>query len=274
MVTTTSRLGNMSMLFYVTLTAFSAIFIHHTNQQFEPILAAFYTFLFCLIIYNVLTLNKFINLRELKKHFSLVCMLNITTMLCWILSFISLKYIPPDLYLFIYLCAMPITGSIIYKKKAAQAAGLLTGIVVLASTYPGPHLLLGFLLAFIGGACGTVYSIYSKKISTQFSTLTILSLRFYLTVLVTGIISLCSGQLHWMNVGFYAQFGLLSIIAVIVPLVLFQVGIKTLPITNALSFLPLAPLFCYLITHFIVRNSAVDTFQLLSVGLLSVAMML
>ena len=176
-------------------------------------------------------------------------MLNISTMLCWVLSFIALKYIPPDLYLFIYLCAMPLTGAVIYRKKAAQAAGLLAGMLMLASTYHVPQLLLGFTLAFIGGACGTVYSIFSKKIANQFSTLTILSLRFYLTVFVTGVISIYLGELHWMNLTFYAQFGLLSLFAVIIPLVLFQVGIKTLPITRALSFFTARTVVLLFINH-------------------------
>lgn len=268
------KVGHFSMVMYAILTAISAIFIHTTNQQFAPILAAFYTFLFCLIIYNCLTIKYVIKLSALKKHFPAVFMLNVTTMFCWVLSFISLKYIPPDLYLFIYLCAMPITGAILYKKKIIQAAALLVGILLLASTYDVAQLPSGFILAFIGGACGTIYSVFSKQLASQFSTLTILSWRFYLTVLVTGIISMYSGELHRMDIAFYLQFGMLSLFAVIIPLVLFQIGIKTLPITRALSFLPLAPLCCYLINHFILKQGAFNAMQSLSVGLLSVAMVL
>ncbi len=271
---TTFKIGYFSMLLYVVFTAFAAICIHQTNQQTEPLLAAFYTFLCCLLVYHGMTMRNPVNLTKLKNHFSTICMLNLTTMLCWVLSFIALKYIPPDLYLFIYLCAMPITASILYKTKAIQAAILLSGIVVLATTYQSPSILPGFVLAFIGGAFGTIYSIFSKRIANQFSVMRILALRFYLTVLVTGFISYYSGSLHWMSASFYLQFGLLSIIAVIIPLLLFQIGLKTLPITKTLSFLPLAPLCCYSISHFILSHGDINVVQLFSVGLLSVGMVL
>lgn len=268
------RIGHFSMVAYVLLTALSAIFIHQTNQQTEPILAAFYTFLFCLIVYTSVTANNGFNIKLLQRHFSTVVMLNVTTMLCWVLSFVALKYIPPDLYLFVYLCAMPISGALFFRRKHLKTCSLLGGIALLASTYAVPHLLLGFILAFTGGACGTIYSIYCKKIADVFSVMSILSLRFYLTVLVTGLICIYSNQLHWMDLTYYAQFGSLSLTAVVIPLLLFQVGLKSLPLTRTLAFLPLAPLCCYLISHFILHSEAVNTMQLVAVVLLSSAMLL
>lgn len=264
--------GHFSMLIYILLTAMSPIFIHQANQQVEPIIAAFYTFLFCLLIYNLFNIKTSIRIKTILEDFWVVVMLNITTMLCWVLSFISLKYIPPDLYLFIYLCAMPITGAILYKRKILQALSLLAGLIFFARTFHVTHLALGFLLAFVGGSCGTIYSIVSKKIAHRFSVTAVLALRFYLTVLVTGLAGFYLGYLHWMNLSYYTQFGLLSLFAVVIPLLLFQVGLKTLPLSKTLAFLPFAPLCCYVINHFILQHAEINFLQLCSVAVLSLAM--
>lgn len=265
--------GSLSMLLYAVMTALSSILIHSTNQQITPLLSAFYTFLFCLFIYSFISKGLFSKIAMIKQSWFNILILNITTAICWIFTFFSLKFIPPELFLYIYLCAMPIASSLIYKTQLLKAFIYFIGLIFLSKTYRVDMLFVGFALAFIGGASGTIYSIYSKKITGIFTTIEILSLRFYLTVIITFLLSLYFNHFQMMNMDYYLKFALLSCVSVIFPLMLFQVGIKHLSVVKALSYLPLAPLFCYLI-HIGFNPVAFYWPQLLAIIFISTAMII
>lgn len=268
-----SRVGSISMLIYAVLTALSSMMIHATNQRVTPLLSAFYTFLFCLLAYNLVTKGIFRKLKNNRQAWVNILVLNITTAVSWIFAFFSLKYIQPELFLYIYLCAMPIASCLIYKTHLLKATIYFAGLIFLTLTYHSNMLLIGFLLAFIGGISGTVYSIVSKKITDEFSTLEILSLRFYLTVIITFFLSFYFDQIAVMDMNYYFNFAMLSLVSVICPLILFQVGIKNLTVVKALSYLPLAPLLCY--TMNIVFNHAPFSWaQLLAILFMSIAMII
>lgn len=253
-------MGNLAMIFYTLMTALSSIFIHETTHVMTPLLSAFNTFLFCLLIYSALSLGTFKKVITIKSNFLSIFMLNVTTAICWIFTFLSLQCIPPELYLFVYLCAMPIFSTVLYRHKIGKAVLLFFGLLILIYTYHDSTLYYGIVLAFIGGASGTVYSIYSKRVSQHFSTAEILSLRFYLVVIVTFILCLTLGKWMPMTTMDYSQLALLSLISVIIPLTLFQIGLKNLTLTNALSYLPLSPLLCYFI-NLIIGNKSFDISQ-------------
>jgi drug/metabolite transporter (DMT)-like permease len=264
--------GNWAMILYVVLTALSSTLIHHTTQTVSPLLSAFYTFVCCVLVYGLLSKNIFLKMQTIRAYGFEIAILNVTTAICWVFTFLSLTMIPPELYLFAYLCAMPIAASVIHKTKKLKAILLTAGLALLFLTYPQKGLWLGFSLAFLGGVSGTVYSMYSKKITPYFSTFEILSLRFYLTVVLTLILSLHLGVMKIEPLNFYLQFSLLSLVAVILPLAFFQVGLKHLSLARALSYVPLAPLLCYFLNVFVL-HAAFKVTQLLAVILLSLAMM-
>lgn len=237
--------GNLAMVSYAIITALSSILIHETTQVVTPLLSAFNTFLFCLLIYTFFSLGTFKKLTQIKSNIFSITMLNVTTAICWIFTFFSLKYIPPELYLFVYLCAMPIFSTVLYRTKVTKSLLLFSGLVILFYTYHNNALFFGVLLAFVGGSSGTVYSIYSKRITGIFTTSEILSLRFYLVVITTFMLCMTLGSWESLSTSTYGQLGLLSLVSVVLPLTLFQVGLKNLNIMRALSYMPLAPLLCY-----------------------------
>lgn len=239
--------GNVAMMLYAIITALSSILIHQTTQVVTPLLSAFTTFLFCLLIYTFFSLGTFKKIIYIKSNIFSITMLNVTTAICWIFTFLSLKYIPPELYLFVYLCAMPIFSTVLFRTKIIKSLLLFSGLIILFYTYHNNALFLGVLLAFIGGSSGTVYSIYSKRVTNVFSTNEILSLRFYLVVIATFTLCIVSGTWESLSTAVYSQLALLSLISVVVPLTLFQIGLKNLNIMKALSYMPLAPLLCYFI---------------------------
>ena len=269
---TLQRVGNLSMLMYAIITALSSIMIHQENQQITPLLSAFYTFLFCLLAYNLMTKGLIDKIAEIKQSWSTILILNVTTAICWIFAFFSLRFIPPELFLYVYLCAMPITSALIYKTQLLKAFVYFIGLVSLAFTYHVNMLFAGFLLAFLGGMSGTIYSIYSKKITGMFSTLDILSLRFYLTVIITFLLSLYFNTLQLMDMNFYLKFVMLSFVSVICPLMLFQLGIKHLSIVKVLSYLPLAPFLCYLI-NILFNHAQFNFLQMIIIIVISATML-
>jgi hypothetical protein len=271
MKTISQSMGNFAMLLYVTMTAISCIFIHQTNQLISPTLSAFYTFLFCIFVYGSLSIHLVEKYSLIKQYWFEMIMLNLTTAICWIFTFYSLKMISPELYLFHYLCFMTIASSILYKRSWIKTCLLLVGLFSLTMTYRSSQLLLGVILASLGGISGTVYSVYSKKITHAFSTGEILALRFYATVILTFFITLHFSYFSKLPPLFYFQFALISLISVIIPLTLFQIGLKNLHLNQALSWLPIAPLLCYFILIFS-HSMKIEPLQLLSMLFLCTSM--
>lgn len=246
MLRTISASGTQAMIGYAILTSVSSIIIHHISLTTPPLLSAFYTFTICIVIYALLAGKQAALIRTAKLYWMDISILNITTAICWLFSFLSLKFLSPELYLFIYLCAMPICGAIIDKQNIIKNILLFGLLIMLAMTYHSPAIVIGFILAFIGGASGTLYSSYSKKLSAHFSTLQILSLRFHLTVLIAFIFCYINHELAYPTTRLIITYSAISIISVIVPLILFQIGLKKLTLSHCLSYLPLAPVLCYL----------------------------
>jgi drug/metabolite transporter (DMT)-like permease len=273
MSNTLPRVGYISMLMYAVVTALSSMLIHVTNQRVTPLLSAFYTFLFCLLTYNIITRGPFSKLNIIWQSWFNILMLNITTAICWIFTFFALKIIQPELFLYIYLCAMPIASSLIYKTQLLKASIYFIGLIFLTLTYHAPMLYVGALLAFVGGLSGTIYSIYSKKVTGKFSTIEILSLRFYLTVAITFFLSCYLNQITLMDANYYLDFAILSFVSVICPLLLFQIGIKHLTVVKALSYLPLAPLLCYII-NIVFNHAPFYWTQLCAIMFISIAMII
>jgi drug/metabolite transporter (DMT)-like permease len=273
MVNTISKTGSVAMVIYSLVTALSSILIHDTNQQVPALVSAFYTFLFCMIVYSLCTLHTFKKVMMAKQYWIDILILNVTTAICWIFTFVSLKYIPPELYLFVYLCSMPISACLIHKTRYLKALGLVIGLVLLISTYSANNLYLGVLLAALGGVSGTVYSIYSKKIAITLTTREILSVRFYLVILLAYFSNIYLGDFHQMSSQFYLVFAVIAFVSVIFPLTLFQIGIKHLSVTRALSFLPLASLGCYFMQLGLFHH-AINPWQLISSLVISLVMVI
>lgn len=266
-------IGNCAMLIYTFITAISSIVIHDTNQTIPPLISAFYTFIFCILGYSIFSLRLIYKIDLVKSNLLTILILNITTAIGWIFTFVSLKYIPVTLFLFAYLCAMPIASSLIYRVNLLRALFLMIGIICLYLTYNDNNLLPGFILAMLGGTCGTVYSIYSKKVTLYFSTLEILSLRFYLTVLITFILTIYVNNFGYVENVNYSQFVIIALLSVFIPLFCFQVGIKHLSINHAMSYLPFAPLICYSL-NLVTGDQKINLIQVLVISFLFLLMLL
>lgn len=265
METSKAWVGISIMIAYAIITACSSLFIHHTNSYIPPMLSAFYAFLFCLIIYGIFATNLIKKIKIIRQFWFIILILNITTAIAWIFTFLALKYIPAELYLFIYLCAMPISTSFLYKEKIIKSVIMLIALTWLMLAYSSST--IGCLLAFTGGVAGTVYSIYSKRLISDFTTVEILSVRFYLLVLLTFILNLYFHSFQIMQLSFYANFVLISFISIILPLTLFQYGIKHMKVSLVMCYLPLAPIICYAL-NIVMKIETLDYSRLIAVLIL------
>ncbi len=267
------RLGSFYMSGYVLSTVASSILIHSVNQTIAPLLSAFYTFLLCIVVYNVVGIVWLKKYIVVKKSLFDIFMLNVTTAVSWITTFFSLKYIPPDLYLFFYICSMPVAATILSNAKWLRSLILSIGLCVLYVAYHVKNQWIGVCLASFGGFSGTVYSLYAARLANDFTSLEILAMRFFLTVLVT----LC-GVMYWKEwaVVSNAEWGIfvvLCLVCVVAPVTLYQQSIKYLPIHSVMKFIPAAPLLCYGI-DVVITHSAMPILQIVALLLLSAALLL
>lgn len=240
--------GKLSMLGFALVTAFSSIAIHSAVQETSALLSVCNTFIFCLIFYGAFSIDVFKKFNQIRHHKFSLFMLNITTAFCWIFTFAALKRIPSELFLFMYLCAIPISASFLYNEKINKSCFLIIGLMLLSYTYRSEADMVGIVFSLFGGLLATVYSNYSKKLIDDFSMTEILSLRFYLTVIITLTYTLFAGEWRLLSFSQYSTFLGLSVISVILPITLYQLGLQYMNGLRAVRFLPLGPLLAYFIT--------------------------
>lgn len=255
--------GVLSMAVFVLLTVLSTIWIHDTNNIISPFESAFYTFLFCSIIYGVMGFRVVFKSNQISEHFIEIIFLNLTTALVWLGSFYSLKYIEPDLHLMIYISVMALAGVTLSGKFNRNYLMLIVCLIYLVFTYFPASSTICIGISALAGLAGACYSVISKKIATIFSVYEVLSFRFILVTLVAAILALPGTGLHVHPLIFYLNFICLALVSVVIPLYCFQLGLTILPVKFTMLIMSLVPAL-YCLFQFIFYGIPVSIFKTFS----------
>jgi len=285
-----SRRGLIFILLWVISTSGAYVLTGEIVAHIDPILLCFGIFILASSFFLCLNgkNNKALFLR-IPANIGNIVLVNIMTLGCWVFAIFPLKFIEPSIVGSISTSTLPIATIIlgaflyrsqnIYKSDYVVSTLLVTGILFLfficitqrsSFHYVEPmKVFLGFVFCMTSATFLAATTIFTKKLSNKgFSPIDILSFRFLLTVIFTGIFSYKTlNQLIEPN--FLLSIFIVSISLIIIPQIFFQHAIKSLqPITIALVS-PLMPVLTFFM-QFLNKQLHPSFWSIISIGYLCI----
>jgi drug/metabolite transporter (DMT)-like permease len=236
------KIGFFLLLLWCIVSAVAYIFIGKTANFIGTILLCFGLFSLSFIFFFILNFIKlkslFYQCQKQKKNLLLV---NITTFLTWFLTLYPLKFIEPAIVNALVLTTLPIaTLGILWKtqkniQSILSAVFLFLGIVflfvILKEKKSGLQLfsadvIISFLCCLGAGIFLAINNIFTKKLSIAgFSPIDILTSRFILMIIITGLLSIPQIKILLLP-DVFGKILLISLSLIIIPQTIFQYALK------------------------------------------------
>lgn len=249
---------------YCLATAVSLIMIHKVNLQVNPILAAFMTFLFSAIWFNLLNARHLISTyKKACANMPLLFKVNLSTGICWLALFISLDYISPLSGNALFMGLMPLITnmiSIAFQQKRFQLKRLALGLLIILTTFflifdmehaslQTKHLIPGVILMIISTIGAAFYLFYTQRYQQEchLTTGEVLSVRFYLLIALSFLICLFHHSFANLLSTPYLQLFLLAIFTSIIPLYALQNSISKIGPIKFSLIIPSTMIYTYLL---------------------------
>ena len=284
-------MGYFFALLYSLITASSMLLSHHEDQNLNPGFVLLVTFSISIVGFNLLHSKKLPDLwRSTLSHWRNFLSINMSSALCWVATFWSLRFIPASLFLLIALGLMPMALQLVQSKSQptpSKASSFVScvgqSLIVLAtvgyyfstSTPPFKYtLLFGSLLACLACVAGAYYLQQSKKwcAAAKLSTMDLMCQRFYGTwltacvmVIWQGPLTLTSATTPWLSLL------VLALITVMIPLFFLQRAITLIGPKNTASVLPLTPMIAFIIHSLMTQH--INPVQAISTTMMAVLML-
>jgi drug/metabolite transporter (DMT)-like permease len=211
----------------------------------------------------------------LRKHLRSLIAANLTTALAWSCYFFALTHVDPSVVNTIHSGMGPLTVFVLgifgirlaqarpggiaekfgYAGIAVSIAGLWWTVLSGHSGLPADHFaqsLAGVALVMVSGVSITVSLLYCKRMQDGgLSADTVTATRYFLLIAVAGGVELAHGRLGGIDTaGRLVFLSAASIVLIVLPLYVFQLGIgRTAPLT-AQIIRALGPIFVFAMAQF------------------------
>lgn len=259
-------LGVLCVLLFLIISNVNAVLSGWLLQQVHPFTLLFWSFLVVIIFFQVrlrVTMGKS-SLRVPTFSTRNLLSLNVASSVSWIGYYYALRYIEPAIVSALMGCVGPmfiviknfLSTKVWEKKSFFVATGMLLGTILLVwSSFSSSGLekislisiAIGLLSAFIGGLGQVMTTLSTKGLAAQgWNASQIMAHRFYLLVLIVGMLAWHNDVLLVNNTNNVLPITLISIVGVLIPLWVLQKGIilsSPLTVSVLLSFSPLITLF-------------------------------
>ncbi|WP_433927037.1 hypothetical protein AB3662_28975 [Sorangium cellulosum] len=244
------------------------VYAGNVLQRIDPMLLMFLCFTSAWAVFTareLLRRSRFVAIALERP--SDVLALNLTTAVTWVGLFYALKYVEPALVNGISVAIGPICTIILgrYLRRQSRvlqiewccAAGIFITVLLLSwssiarAPVSGARTLLGLVSGVASGVFAAGSLIYSKRLAERgLSASAIMSVRFLLLIGVTFALSSTAigGALVRLDIMIPALS--LSIIGIVFPLYLLQVGIQRLEPVSVALIVTAAPILTFLLQMF------------------------
>lgn len=255
-------LGYISVFGYCLVTAISIIFIHGYTKSANPTIVALYTFIICMLFFNLMSIKNFPSTwAAVKADFKDFMILNVTTAILWLGTFWSVKLIVPSIFITIAIGTTPIAMYVysIFKEKTILWPGFfysffLIAILVSAILFhlhdaPSANLKMGILLAILVGIVISINMKYSSEMQkkNKLTSLQILALRFPLIIIISIAIGLMQNPIVFVQGIHIIPITIIAVLSNIIPLYCLQSSIYKLGFLRTAYIIPLTPALTFLL---------------------------
>jgi len=256
-------IGYIACYSWCVVAAFSKILTSDVSQRINPFILTFFVFSLTslsILIYNIFRLRT-IWYRIKENHLiGLILALNFSSFANWGLMIYPLAYLQPALVATLILGVNPIATAIINRlflnknsppELVWSSLALFCVILFLGvHTLNGKnsiqetskiHVTLSLLFCYTSGVATSVNNVLTKKIlDYDFGATDVLCMRFYLTILISGIIGFTTDGVA-LNQDIAVSIIWTTITFVLAPLVLLQIALKRLDPLKVAIISPLMP---------------------------------
>lgn len=246
----TGIIGGISMAVYCVSTALSAVWVMVSFTRISGAALTFITFLMAWgVFFLVHAVRSHDPLRLLREQWRGVMVLNVLTLFSWWLMFMALQRIEASVESAIYqgwmplvvvLCERLAVRTSVSRYRWLGALMILLSLLALVvmrlalgatAQVSQAHLYEGIALATVAGITGGIYVFCSGQLNRagRYSAMDILSVRFFLLLLVTGWVGRDNlQQLFTLDTTMLVQLVELAFVSVLVPVFTLQFAIQQL----------------------------------------------
>ncbi|MCW5237971.1 EamA family transporter [Verminephrobacter eiseniae] len=259
------RAGYLSIAVYCVSTALSAVWVTFSFSQISGAALTFITLLTAFVIFfGAHLLSGGRPSRLLRTHLADVVILNVLTVAAWFFMFLALQRIEASVESAIYQGCVPVavlvcvvcTRQVSFQSLRTLGCVLISlclfGLVAARITTAGAiviaptRLYAGIALATVAGLAGGLYVYWSGKVvrQSQCATLDILSNRFYLLLVVTGVTGYAQfsgATAESLAPALIGKLVLLSMVSVVIPAFTLQHAIGSLGASRVSIITPFVP---------------------------------
>lgn len=261
----------------------SFVFMSRVVKSVDPIVSTFITYgLAAIFFFSVNVKSLKVILEILVSNKKLIFKINLSTLINTLLAFYVVLYISPIAYIMVFFAGLSFFNALHNHRMISNlekfihivSVALAISISFLISNAGVYDTVVGLCLTLISTLFGAFYMRESAHLhqETDISASQILSIRFFMVIILCGVYSIFSiGQ---YGISFH-DIALLSVIAItgcIVPLFLMQKSIKKLGAKVTAQFTPLTPVLC-LIFMTLVENEHFSALEVSLTLLMALAML-
>lgn len=261
----------------------SFVFMSKVVKSVDPIVSTFITYgLAAIFFFSVNVKSRKFILNILISNKKLIFKINLSTLINTLLAFYVVLYISPIAYIMVFFAGLSFFNALhnyrmignLEKFINIAALALAVSISFLISNAGVYDTIVGLGLTLISTLFGAFYMRESAHLhqETGISASQILSVRFFMVIILCGTYSIFSIDQYGIS---FHDLALLSVIAItgcIVPLFLMQKSIKKLGAKVTAQFTPLTPILC-LIFMTLVENERFSALEVSLTLLMALAML-
>lgn len=264
-----------AIFLYCLTTALGAVWISFSFTGLSGFTVTFFTLTIAFIIFSVIQKLKCKNKNIYWLTFQFpykIFELNILTLFSWLFAFLALYNIEASIECALFQGALPLgvlfcelfsKKTKIFSLRVLGVSLITTSLFVLvilrfnisnaALNFTQEQIFAGACFAFIGGIAAGFYAYRSSGLYTKSgcNTMDILCNRFFLLMIITGIISsqeivsIFSGELEISS-----KLVVLSLISVVIPVFALQYAIEKIGPARVSIITPSIPIIALAIEHF------------------------
>lgn len=259
------QLSVVAITGYCITTAVAAVWIAFSFPDLSPMSITFFCFLFSFFVI------VFIQSRSNPRIFRLaadypaeIFLLNLLTLFSWLFAFMALRKIEPSLECAVFQGMLPIAVLLceLISRRAKIFSLRTFGILLIGANlfllllvrlsleegifeFTTMEMAEGLVLAGVGGASAGVYAFRSGLLhsKTGCSTMEMLCNRFFLLLIVTGLLGLGGiVQTITADIVVFFQLIVLALISVLIPMFALQYSIRTIGASRVSIITPSVPI--------------------------------
>lgn len=245
------------IIIFCIISAVSSILMAEAVKTVDPVTSTFITFGLTALIFTLFNINKFrpIIMASFQQRLTLL-QINITTLANTLLAFVGMTYVSPLVYGIIFFGCLPFFNSALQWRLFSNNKSNYTFNFAscLSAIFLAGYISDQTMIANIQGISYALLSCFAAALYIQRSEyfhrktgLTpsqILSVRFYLVILICGGYALLQPNTLILNSNEWLMLSGAAITGSAIPLFLMQVAIKKLGATATAQFMPSIPVLC------------------------------